>query len=261
MITNLKSNYSIENADPSISQHAIFWVICGECYASSRKTFIDGWLLIINLTTDDIVVYQKNNTFIIGFRGTVDFRDFINDIQLSLPGNVCDFNRVFPSYTFVNDLMSDNDEIILTGHSLGGAIARCVSSQLNLPSVTFNAAAPPSNPVFNSSLETSYHIVYDIVSAWQEPDIIRIDKNYRPWKSKLPFIGKTVTRLVNTFIVNSLKPMTLAHSLDNFSNEIPGYLITADDEDFIWQDWIEGLPRIYKEAFLNFLNINSLPKV
>ena len=78
-----------------------------------------------------------------------------------------------PPFTFINDLMSDGDEIILTGHSLGGAIARCVSSQLNLPSVTFNAAAPPSNPVFNSSLETSYHIVYDIVSAWQEPDIIR----------------------------------------------------------------------------------------
>ena len=71
----------------------------------------------------------------------------------------------------------------LTGHSLGGAIAREVGKMLHLRVVTFNAATPPSAPVTSGPSEVDYHTVFDIVSAWQSPNTVRIDKGCYPLPS------------------------------------------------------------------------------
>lgn len=236
--------------DPLIAQHAIHWEICKQTYRSEfeKSSFLTvggiTWELI--LAEEETVVYQSEEQVIVGFRGTVVKKDIIDDLKLANAANgTCNFPRREPAILLVEELLKENPELIvqLTGHSLGGAIARCTGNALNLGVVTFNAAAPPSNPVVSNANQVDYHIVFDIISAWQHPNTIRIDKGYRPKRSRsiVPF----------RWMRQAMGPIEESHSLSNFSAERVGKIISAKEEDEMIQKWYKSLPFIL-QGFLDF---------
>ena len=232
---------STSQADPLLQGNAIHWVLSKEVYATFPRPIIEGWELQPALSTYDMAIYSMATFTIMAFRGTVNLADFRDDITLSRPGGENSISRTQPGIEAAQYILSLGQSIQTTGHSLGGAVARKVAEALQLGSVTFNSAAPPSNPVTTAPGEIDYHIAMDVISAWAHPSIIRIDKGIRP----------------------GLNPVstTKAHTLDLFSNERKVIIITNNQEDELWRTWFYKLPRLAQKTFLYFIQTKSLPLV
>jgi len=244
--------------DPAILEHEIHWRICNESYQENRQ-HIGQWKLVYG--DIETCIYSINGVdVIIGFRGTAATKDLYDDARITM-GTL--YPRSQQAEEFVRHLLEMNPgiRIQLTGHSLGGAVAHEVGKRFNLFTVTFNAAAPPSHPVLNHTNEIGYHIVFDLVSAWQSPNVIRIDKGYRPqlapWLTMIPYI----------WIFKIFKDVLPSHSLENFSDEKPGSVQSPCYENNLMQKWFLSLPlqaRNYVLTFLlssNGLFSTSLPNI
>jgi len=118
--------------------------------------------------------------------------------------------------------------------------------------VTFNAAAPASSPVVTSKGETDYHIMYDLISAWQSPSTIRIDKGTRPkltpFESYIPYM----------WLWKTWENILPAHSLIMFSKEVKGVIVDPQTENAEIQNWFKSLPSGAKQMVLNKLVKNVL---
>lgn len=250
-VTVTTSTATVSDAGAEIAAHAIHWVLSKESYSNpdTRRKIIDGWTLDADLNNVDTCGYINGKYCIVAFRGTSDKADVLNDIQLSMPSNdKCAFDKVGPAKAYISKLLEKDLLIQTTGHSLGGAVARCVADAFQLGVVTFNQAAPPSNVISSiSPNQVHYHIVFDIVSAWAPA--IRIDKGFRPNSA-----GSGFTRL-------SLAPMVRAHALDNFSNKTHGRMADSNFEQNIWQNWYNKLNFTAKLAFLAFIRSTRLPSI
>ena len=233
------------DADPLIIQHAVYWLVCNETYEDKRRSSIGQWQLRYH--DRESCMYVRENRAILGFRGTQQSKDLYDDLVISQGKLV--FPRAVEASDWVFALRSLNQDLQLevTGHSLGGAIAREVGRVMNLNIVTFNAAAPPSAPVISPTTAVDYHIVFDLISAWQSPNTIRIDKGYRPWNPltyiKLPYI----------WIHHVLYGVKPAHGLDNFSKKLPGNAVTAKYENEILQKWFSQFSVKERTYVLTFL--------
>jgi len=267
IVTGRKNSFDIYNADPLIARHAVHWVLCQEAYNSpdARQRNVNGWQLYEDINQIDTCVYVLDDSAIISFRGTQNAKDVVNDIQLATPGNSsCSFNKVNPAVELVQSLLETGLSVQCTGHSLGGAVAKCVGEKLGLGVVTFNMAAPPSNPIFSSPPnQVHYHIVFDVISAWIKST--RIDKGIRPGKD---VIGKYTTRipilkhLFPEYTINtSFKPLLEAHQLSLFSNQKKGILVTNEYEQSIWFQWFNGMQKLVQNIFLKFIQAHSLPSL
>ena len=251
-----QSWFSYKDADPIIKTHATHWLMCIETYQTNRFDSIGNWS--IDYSDIETCIYTYKQSAIIGFRGTKSPKDLYDDI-LIIQGKI--FPRAMQAIKFVKELVKLNPRVTfqLTGHSLGGAIARAVSKQLFLEAITFNAAAPPSNPVTQAPGETAYHIVFDIISAWQSPNTIRIDKGIQPVST--PWLT-TISSYVWMFrIFDSIIP---AHALKNFSNGTPGKKSTPCAENKLLNQWLLSLPlsgRLYILSHLNGPFSISLPSL
>lgn len=232
--------YSENDADPIISEHAIHWLICTETYEPTRKIILglnSDWHLFYD--DEETCVYRKPDlsNIIIGFRGTKETKDLYDDALLS-------FGKVFPraveAKNFTENIIKSNpgSTIQTTGHSLGGAIARVVCEQLGIQGITFNAAAPPTSPVTSCLNSKDYHIVYDVISAWQSPNTIRIDKGFDPIAT---FWQKLNLAL---HLYSSFTDIIDSHHLYHFSNERTGKIVTASEENDKWNKWWRSLPPV-----------------
>lgn len=193
-------------------------------------------------------MYVLGNKAILGFRGTQDSKDLYDDLEISLGRLV--FPRAVEASDWVFALRSLNQhldlDLSLTGHSLGGGIAREVGRILALDIVTFNSASPPSAPVTNPVRSVNYHIVFDLISAWQSPGAVRIDKGYRPWSAfpmRIPYLWVH-------HILYGVKP---AHKLTNFTKRLPGNVVTAGFENEIIQRWFLGFSTADRLFMLTYL--------
>lgn len=251
-----------QQADRLLSFHAIHWVLSTEAYATIRRNEIAGWLYQPEQSSPDTAVYRHQSLphVIVAFRGSQTLVDIHNDIVLSRPGNSCSFPKAEFMSQWVSSLLEEPDILIqLTGHSLGGAIARCVGGRLGLGAVTFNAAAPPSSPAATFPNQIHYHIVFDVISAWQT-NAIRINKGFQPAPFKRwPLFNRVVQKW---FRIKAIGPMVAAHELSNFSDERAGQLVTAEKEEGDWQNWFIELPTRLKKLFLSFIRTTEgLPQI
>jgi len=259
IVTHGLNTSSLADADPMLQTDGIHWLFSKEVYNPTRRVMLDGWSMVGQ--TENSVMYQfpaggsSPGKAIVAYRGTQTLDDIKSDIQLSIPGGNCNFDAWKPEMQMIQDFITANEDMTveLTGHSLGGAIARCVGSKLGLRVVTFNAAAPPSNPVVSNANEVDYHIVFDLISAWQTPNTVRLDKGIRP----APY-----SRLPLRFLRNNLPQLLEAHSIDLFSNKKPTLnLFTPNQESLLIQVWVNSLPWLYRKAFSTFIGTSNLPPV
>lgn len=230
--TRSSSDFTVDDADPIISKHAIHWIVCTESYKTIKTPIQCKWELIHSETETCAYKKKDEDRVIIGFRGTSDTKDLYDDMLIVQ-------QKVYPRVLEAIELIKTqpkfrNMRLEVTGHSLGGAIARDVGKSLRLPSITFNAAAPPSYPVTSDGVD--YHIIPDIISAWQSPNTIRIDKGFRP-SQPLPIMLSAFASARETF--NEVIP---SHSLKNFAKSPPGKIVTTEFENRIIQGWFMSLP-------------------
>ena len=78
--------------------------------------------------------YSGRGCIVVAFRGTAQKMDAIADLKLGTGMNTSYFSA---GEAFVEQFAGQN--IVLCGHSLGGAIAQVVANRKRLPVVTFNA--------------------------------------------------------------------------------------------------------------------------
>ncbi len=248
---------SASDADPLIYPNQYHWVFAQEAYATNRRPNIDGWMLDISM--EDMCLYKNDEFAIVAFRGSVTTADIRDDIRLSKPGDSgCAFDRVNPALHILRVWLDENSQALqCTGHSLGGAIAKCVGAALSLGVVTFNPAAPPSNPTSTGPNQINYHIVFDIISAWIPAQ--RIDKGFRPkvinkFLNHIPYASKLMFNV-------GIRPILTAHEITSFGKNIKGQTVTSEFENDIWQKWFGSMPRVIQKAFLVFIQAPSLPPV
>jgi Protein of unknown function (DUF2974) len=231
-------SYTLDDADSLISEHATHWLICLESYEVNRRPVVGRFWDLVH-GDDETCIYRlrcNHKRLIVAFRGTENSKDLYDDWKITM-------NQVFPraqqALASMRSLMRQKPGrvIQLTGHSLGGAIAREVGRQLQLPVVTFNAAAPPTAPVVSGNNEVNYHIVFDIISAWQSPFTVRIDKGFRPiprWWERFTYA---------TWLYANISDLAESHSLVNFSNARPGKVICGQEESEKMNSWLRSLPH------------------
>jgi len=259
--------------DPLIDpEHRIHWHICQMMYTEYPVGLPGGWAFVGRNEDSGLWYNTETKRCILCFRGTVltSAKDILNDLQIMFKADNCNMGKVEPAIEMVKAWFKSTNSkypLQVTGHSLGGAIARCVGRALNLNAVTFNAAAPPNGIVATRPQpeETNYHIIYDVISAWQAPNVKRIDRGYRPTTvgivvSKLAaLVGQEETVTWTTFLA-SLATSAKAHSLSSFAinggaNARVGVLSDTVLENEIFKQWWDGFPESGKKILAVTLGI------
>ncbi len=133
------------SADQLTNEELLAAIIAEQSYSNNPLDKIDGYDLVEN--TNDYKIYKKDDNLIIGFAGTrlnpnlSSLYDITNDYMLTrgIEDKSIRFNR---SLKLVKDLLKQNFNITITGHSLGGSIVLYVSSILdNVIGYAFNPGA------------------------------------------------------------------------------------------------------------------------
>lgn len=233
------------DADPIIFKHAISWLVSIETYQLKRRQWIGNWRLYYH--DQGSCMYVLGNRVVLGFRGQL-IKDLYDELRHSLGRWV--FPYAVEASNWVFALLSLNQhtdvDVTLTGHSVGGAIAREIGRVLSLNIVTFNATAPPSSPVISPERSVDYHIVFDMSSSWQSPNTVRIDKGFRPWvpiRVKFPYM----------WVYHVLYGVKPAHDLFNFAKRLPGNVVTTEFENELVQRWFLGFTISERVCMFTYL--------
>lgn len=212
------------------------------------------WTLVTESTY--FCFYASENTHIMGCRGTVvtDIKDLWSDVMIASKAG-CGFDRAKLAVEEATKYLRDHQgaELWTTGHSLGGATARCVAKALNAAKcIVFNPAAPPTHPVTNLPQETSFHIVLDVISAWMNgPNVVRIDMGFRPKEfSKIGKVGSFLSGFVPGVgqavaakeLASAIATVLPTHGLANFFSTYGFILQKPQYETDLWRKWWKTLP-------------------
>ena len=113
--------------------------ISNSAYQSNRPDIIDNYNLDKQLSDSETAIYYNQSNVIIGFRGTANVKDLITDIDI-VRGTTNDprYKQAIDIYNKVKGKYP-NENIIATGHSLGGNLALYLNSLYGIQSESFNA--------------------------------------------------------------------------------------------------------------------------
>lgn len=141
----------------------------------------DGWVLQEEGTTS-VRYWLNGDSAIVGIMGTSakgGVSNLLDDAAIAGIGNgACSLSVVDQAAFIIEKLSASN--IVVAGHSLGGAGALCIAKKYSfVRAVTFNGAAPPTGgPVEGSGRDKcrAYHIVGDIISTHVDSNSILVSR-------------------------------------------------------------------------------------
>lgn len=148
------------------------WIVlelCSSLYSDPIQEK-DGWE-IQEQGTVSVKVWIKEDTAIVGIMGTspkAGISNLLDDAALAgIVEDSCNLDIVNQASAIIENLDSPN--IVVGGHSLGGAAAFCLAHKYPvIRAVSFNGGAPPTGgPVKGAGKDRCrfYHIVGDIIST------------------------------------------------------------------------------------------------
>lgn len=141
----------------------IFANLSNEAYkkVDERKNF-EEWEYQKDLSDEESAVYRnEKGEQILAVRGTTNLKDSISDIHI-IRGTMKDSKRFNKELSKAKELKG---LIAVTGHSLGGAISNYISSELGIPSITFNAGYISDKDNLDFTKSKNYKISNDPVST------------------------------------------------------------------------------------------------
>lgn len=131
----------VKNVSDSVKQLATFAWSAYEL-KEQRPAELYGYEYIIELSTFNTAVYRSfsNSTggkpsYIVAEKGTNSSSEFIPDLSIALAGLTSSHSWALALKEVIKKLDGD---ILLVGHSLGGALSAVVADEFNLPVETFN---------------------------------------------------------------------------------------------------------------------------
>lgn len=148
------------------------WIVlelCASLYTTPLEEK-DGWVLGDEGTVS-VRVWTKDDMAIVGIMGTsskAGFSNILDDAAIAgIVGGACDLSVVDQATSIIENL--EESEIIVGGHSLGGAAAFCIAHKFTKTrAVSFNGGAPPTGGDVKGAGRDRcrfYHIVGDIIST------------------------------------------------------------------------------------------------
>jgi len=161
----------VENTKPALFVDEQDWIVlelCASLYTDPIDEK-DGW--VMQDFTPSVRVWTKDDTAIVGIMGTsgkTGISNILDDAALAgIVSEACKLNVVNQASAIIDKITQPN--IIVGGHSLGGAAAFCLAHKYNnIRAVSFNGGAPPTGGGVKGAGRDRcrfYHIVGDIIST------------------------------------------------------------------------------------------------
>lgn len=144
--------------------------LCAAAYKNDVKVPIFGFTSVNKYTHENACVYvfKNDKTIVFAFRGSDDIYDWMSNVHVSSTDAICGtvhsgFYKEYQKLAshFEHDInTAESRLIILTGHSLGGAlaaIAACIYRHLNPVLITFGSPRVGTT-VFNANLSSLRYV-------------------------------------------------------------------------------------------------------
>lgn len=177
------------------------------------------------------IAIRKDNNILIGYKPTRTYKDWIENFTIQFMPHP---QRKY-AIEFIKPLVNENDNIYITGHSLGGLLAQYSTYQLynegykNIKTVTFNSASilnpkhmkgkygpPILKPNFKKEYKESY---FKLIPEKQENNII-IDASYL-----VDFLNKSIRN--NGFIDINNKAF-IESDFREYNDIVTNYIMSND---------------------------------
>lgn len=175
---------------------------------------------------------EETEDWIVGCRGTsvnaeggsLDLKD---DEKIGF-GNYCELSIVDQATPVIQKIFDNkfwNTDIIVAGHSLGGAAAICLSAKFGIRGISLNGGASPTNPVLygpGPGLATHYHVFGDLISTHmssQAAKVVRVKGEHTQFGSFYPHAAARILR-----------------------SDGPKHFVSATEEDEAYYNWGTQFP-------------------
>lgn len=175
---------------------------------------------------------EETDDWVVGCRGTAigqegGGQDLEDDKKIGF-GSYCDLSLVESAIPVIQNILDQEflaSDIVIAGHSLGGAATICLSARFGIRGISLNGGASPTNPVLfgpGPTLATHYHVFGDLISTHmseQAAHVVRVKGSETNFGSFYPHAAIRILK-----------------------SDGPKQVVSASEEDDAYYRWGTAMP-------------------